>query len=70
MSFNFDNTVFNQALIFNKDAVISQGGKTLDEYGLPTPDRRQATTPIEIIEAISYDIRELAKLVAGNEPSW
>ena len=67
MSFDFDNTVFNQALIFIEDAVISLGGKALDEYGLPKPDRRKASTPIEIIRETSYDVRELAEFVAENE---
>ena len=68
MSFDFDNTVFNQALIFIEDAVISLGGKALDEYGLPKPDRRKASTPIEVIRETSYDVRELAEFVAENEP--
>ena len=68
MSLDFDNTIFNQALIMIEDVVLSLGGKTLDEYGLPKPDRRQATTPIESLRETSYNTRELAQFVAENEP--
>ncbi len=71
MFFDFDNTVFNQALIFIEIAVISLGGKTLDEYGLPKPDRRQATTPFEILrEKPTTTSENLLNSSLRMSPSW
>ena len=69
--FDFDNTVFNQALLFIEIAVISLGGKTLDEYGLPKPDRRQATTPFEILrEKPTTTSENLLNSSLRMSPSW
>ena len=66
---DFDDDIFNEALILLEDATLSLGGKVLTEYELHAPDRRrQQTIPQEVLRETSYNIAELAQFVAENEP--
>ena len=62
--------VFNRCLILIEDIVISMSGKTLTQFGLPSPSREQEPVVSNRIyhSEISYDTVHLNKEVAANLP--
>ena len=65
----FNDAIFNEALICLEDNVLEIGGRFLDQCGLPKPDRTvQRTVPQEILWETTYDLRTLREFTAANEP--
>ena len=67
MTVQFNEEIFNHALVLLEDRVISLGGQALKDYGLPAPDRSRQSMPVEIIREKSYDTDELIRYVAETE---
>ena len=66
---DFNETIFNEALIAIEDHVLESNSKLLQDYGLPIPDR-QAVNILqrEIQRETMYDMETLANQVEDDEP--
>ena len=64
----FNDEIFNEALILLEDRLILLGGSNLKQHGLPVPDRKRQTTPSEILRETSYNTDELNTFVEENNP--
>ena len=65
----FDNSMFNKALIMLEDHLMHLGGQTIEHYGLPKPNRNEEShVAMEILRELSYDVESLEHHVEENEP--
>lgn len=61
--------MFNEALIILEDKVLEMVGKNLKQLGLPTPQRNLGDRlSRDMLRETSYDVEQLDKYVAANEP--
>ncbi|CAL4067132.1 unnamed protein product, partial [Meganyctiphanes norvegica] len=63
----FNNDIFNEALVLIEDKVLSLGGKKIETYGLPMTLRSRQTPSYELLRECNYDIPKLKKFVQDNE---
>ncbi len=64
---DFNEAIYNQALILLEDKVIGLGGKELKDYGLPAPQRHQhLRLSREMLRETNYELEE--EYVASHEP--
>ena len=70
MTLGYTDHMFNQGLIALEDKVMNMGGKALQDYGLPVPDRTAGTDtePREVLREKNYDIEALCKITTDGEP--
>jgi hypothetical protein len=65
----FNDEVYNLALVAIEDLVFNMGGNPLGSYGLPAP-RHDSLHPLqtEMVRETSYNLDSLRKYVEENEP--
>jgi hypothetical protein len=65
----FNDKVYNLALVTIEDLVYNMGGNPLGSYGLPAP-RRDSLHPLqtEMVRETSYSLDSFRKYVEENEP--
>eukprot|EP00919_Chromeraceae_sp_WS-2016_P022933 GHVR01054561.1.p1 GENE.GHVR01054561.1~~GHVR01054561.1.p1 ORF type:complete len:117 (-),score=7.76 GHVR01054561.1:280-630(-) len=63
---DFAPAVFNEALKYIEDKLLSIGGHELSNYGLPETDRTY--TNRDILRETSYNIQEMNNIVRLSEP--
>ena len=68
MNIGYTEAIFNRGLLDLEERVLGMGGKNLQEYGLPSPDRTEATTePREVLKEKSYNVQDLRDFTNLNE---
>ena len=68
---DYNEAIFNEALVYLEDQVLKLGGTDLAHFGLPQPDK-SAVTRVPLLlarETTTYDVFEQADYAAENEPS-
>ena len=65
---DYSTEIFNEALVMIEDKTIMMASKTLQDLGLPSPDRTLQTVSREIRQETSYDTEKLLTFVAEVEP--
>jgi hypothetical protein len=69
MNLDYTPDMFNQVLLILEDKILQMGGKNLEKYQLPTPQRNLGNRlSSEMLRETSYDVKELNAYVAANEP--
>jgi len=69
MNLDYTPDMFNQVLVILEDKTLQMAGKTLEKFGLPTPQRNSGDRlSSEMLRETSYDVKELDAYVAVNEP--
>ena len=69
MDLTYTPDMFNEALIILEDKVLEMVGKDLKQLGLPTPQRNLGDRlSRDMLRETSYDVEQLDKYVAANEP--
>ena len=65
----FNNLIYDQGLIALEDRILGLGGKRLQDYGLPVPNRTAAagTVPREVLREREYNIEYLHDFTNKNE---
>ena len=64
----FDDNIYNEALISIEDQIVSMGGEELSKFGLPRANRtglHRLTT--EVMRETLYDVRSLTTFISENE---
>lgn len=65
---DYNDSIFNQALLMIEDTCLSMSGKLLSDLGLTSPNRSADLGNSEIIRETSHDMEELLRLVSTNLP--
>ena len=70
----FDDVIYSRALTVLEDHILSSGGKSLDEYGLPPFERVNNTgmdeeVPREVLQETSYDQASLQATIDQRTPN-
>ena len=64
----FMDEVYNKCLILIEDAVLALGGRNIQEYSLPQPNRSEVVLGNrEYLKETNYDTHTLAKVVSSSE---
>ena len=66
---NYNDAIYNRALIEIENKINSLGGKSMEDYELPTPNRRQQDAeniPRLIQQELNYDTDSLENFVNAN----
>ena len=69
-SLDFNNDIFNEALILIEDAIFRMGGQEIHMYGLPATDRARTRVPREVMRELDYDIAQMNSIVEENVPKF
>ena len=65
----FYDEIYSQYLMLLEDLCVSMSGRSLDQYGLPTPQRNgNILQNSEILREQNYDTNELRTYVSENLP--
>ena len=68
-SLQFNESIFNQALILVEDRVLLMGGMSLDKYGMVPPKRRTSSAVSSLMhKETSYDQNDLLRQVEERLP--
>lgn len=69
LDIDYNEDIYNQALILIEDITLNRGGKLLTEFGLTSPRRDHSDAlSTEILRETSYHVERLADYVRANVP--
>lgn len=65
---DYNDDVYNEALVLLNNKVLSLCGKSIKEFGLPEPQQAGDTTNLEYIRETTYNAADLAHYIGENVP--